>query len=69
MYVFQLYLSGWVGSGYHGVKFHFQQYFSYIVAVGSEVYVHYRPELPFFWRFSRPRGGVHYVPYATLMTL
>jgi hypothetical protein len=25
-----------------------------------KVHAHYRHELVFFWRFSRPRGGVHY---------
>ena len=29
----------------------------------------YRHELVFFWRFSRPRGCVHYAHYATLMTV
>jgi hypothetical protein len=29
-----------------------------------KVHAHYRHELVFFWRFSRPRGGAH---YATLM--
>jgi hypothetical protein len=28
--------------------------------------VHYRHKLVFFWRFSRPRGGMH---YATIMTV
>ena len=31
-----------------------------------KVHAHYRHELVFFWRFSRPRGGVH---YATLKTV
>ena len=32
----------------------------------SKVHAHYRHELVFFWRFSRPRGGAH---YATLNTV
>ena len=36
------------------------------MTIFSKVHVHYRHELVFFWKFSRPRGGAH---YATLNTV
>ena len=38
-------------------------------AIFLKVHVHYRHELVFFWRFSRPRGGAHYITLNTVATL
>jgi hypothetical protein len=34
-----------------------------------KVHAHYRHELVFFWRFSRPRGGAHYAPLMTVVKI
>jgi hypothetical protein len=35
----------------------------------SKVHVHYRHELVFSWRFSRPRGGAHYATVITVYSI
>ena len=35
-------------------------------AIFLKVHAHYRHELVFFWRFSRPRGGAHYTTLNTV---
>ena len=38
-------------------------------AIFLKVHAHYRHELVFFWRFSRPRGGAHYTTLNTVYLL
>jgi hypothetical protein len=33
---------------------------TFLTSIFLKVHAHYRHELVFFWRFSRPRGGAHY---------
>jgi len=33
-----------------------------------KVHAHYRHELGFFWRFSRPRRGAHYAPMCIMQS-
>ena len=35
---------------------------TFLTTIFFKVHAHYRHELVFFWRFSRPRGGAHYAP-------
>ena len=38
-------------------------------AIFLKVHVHYRHDLVFFWKFSRPRGGAHYTTLNTVVSL
>ena len=42
---------------------------TFSTAIFLKVHAHYRHELVFFWRFSRPRGGVHYTTLYTVIMI